>query len=99
MDNDSRGLGHVVLQGQGYQSWCAAKRRAQGRDRTCRCRAQKVDARNEVDALNQTGPESVQGAPLTLEHCQSRVSRISARLARELVQFASPLLKDFDSKF
>ena len=33
-----------------------------------------------------------------LEHCQSRASKISAGLARKLVQLASPLLKDFDLK-
>jgi hypothetical protein len=93
MENNSCGLGHVGLQGQGYQSWCASKRRAQGRDHIRRCRARKVDARNEADACNQTDPKSAQGEPLTLEHCQSRASKISTRLARELVQFASPLLR------
>jgi hypothetical protein len=98
MDNDSDDFEHGVQLGERHQSWSLAKRRALGRERTRRYRARKADARNEETARNQTDPESVQGAPLTLEHCQSRATRISAGLARELVQFAAPLLKDFDSK-
>ena len=65
------------------------KRKADGRERTRRCRARKVAVR-VASTLSE-------GVPIALERCHARATRISGDIAREIADFAYSRLEHFDS--
>ena len=82
------------LDEESYRFWYAEKRKADGRERTRRCRARKAD-RTEIGV--QATLNISQGVPITLERCRARASRISANIAKEIADFAYSRLEHFDS--
>lgn len=82
------------LDEESYRSWYAEKRKADGRERTRRCRARKAD---RAEIAVQAALKVSEGVPITLEHCRARASRISANIAKEIADFAYSRLEHFDS--
>ena len=65
------------------------KRKADGQERTTRCRVRKVAVR-VASTLSE-------GVPVAFKRCHARATRISADIAREIANFAFSHLEHFDS--
>jgi hypothetical protein len=76
-----------------YRAWYAEKWKEDGRDRTQRCRARnRVTA--EVDSYVNTAR---QPPTVSVELGASKATRISQDLAKEIAEFASSRLEQYDS--
>ena len=78
---------------EAHQAWYAKKRKRDSRERTQRCRARKAAGANrEVPIDSNPSCESLGTSDL----CASRVNRISAHVAKEIVAFTAQRLQQYD---
>jgi hypothetical protein len=95
MADDISGTTPLGHRGGSYRIWYVEKRKLDGRERTRKCRARKLNS--TTSEQDPTVPPHNQRVPLTRQQYSSRAARISANLAKEFVDFASSHLESFDS--